>query len=399
MPVPTSGRLTVDLGQERREMIFEAGRILENGFYDAGMHGYDWEGIVNLYAPLVEEAAVGEEFTILMKMMLGEIDASHLGAWTYGSQEGLGMSHASIGLDFDPNTDGPGLLVTDVLPRGPADYPVYDIKPGDWVLAMNGENVSPRNNYWALLDDALATNVTLTVASDQEGSDSRDITIAPLRAGWESNVRFYNSEGQIRYEEWVEANRAKVDQLSGGRVGYVHIQSMSGSRLERFAREMFAENYDKDAIIIDIRWNPGGNIHEYLLDILSREQFGWSRPRDGAPVQQPTQRWGKPTVLLINERSSSDSEIFPNGFRELGLGTIIGETTLGAVIGTEEYTLIDGVSGIRLPIEGWFGLDWTNLENYGVPPDIRVVNDLNHIRDGVDDQLNYAVQYLIDELN
>jgi C-terminal processing protease CtpA/Prc len=394
--VPTFGRLTVDLVQERREMVYEAGRLLGSHFYDEHMHGYDWNEIVNLYAPLVEEAATGEEFSTLMRMMFGELDASHLNAYTAGSNEGVGSNIAEIGLEFDLSTQGPGLLVNYVLPRGPADYDESRVNVGEWVLAMNGTEVSPANNYWSLLDDAACRSTVLTVASDQDGANSREVTIIPISRWEDSDI--YPGWSTAAYEAWVEKNRAAVDELSGGRVGYVHIRFMGGSCLERFAREMFEENYDKEAVIIDIRWNGGGNIHEFLLDILSRPQFGWSRPRDMEMIQQPGQRWGKPTVLLINERSSSDSEIFPAGFRALGLGTIIGETTLGAVIGTEEYRLIDGTTGIRLPIEGWFYLNGTNLENDGVEPDIRVVNDLNHIRDGIDDQLIYAARYLLDGL-
>lgn len=392
--VPTYGRMTINLNEERREMVYEAGRLLGSHFYDEEMHGYDWEEIVDLYAPLVEEAAVGEEFTLLLNLMFGELDASHLGAWTASSSEGIGANIAEIGLEFDRNMWVPGLLVDYVLPRGPADYDESRIEVGEWVLAINGTEVSPEINYWSLLDDAVGRSTVLTVASDQNGSDLREVTIIPVPRGGDSGI--YPGWSSAAYEAWVEENRAQVEGLSDGRVGYVHIRWMGGSRLERFARELFAENYDKEAVIIDIRWNPGGNIHEYLLEILSRPQFGWSRPRDGEMVQQPGHRWGKPTVLLINERSSSDSEIFPAGFRSLGLGTIIGERTLGAVIGTEGYTLIDGQSGIRLPMEGWFSLDGSNLENDGVEPDIRVVNDLNHIRDGIDDQLIYAVEYLLD---
>jgi tricorn protease len=396
MQVPTTGRLTVDLNAERREMVYEAGRLLRDYFYDENMHGYDWDGIVNLYAPLVEEAATSEEFSTLLKMMFGELDASHLNAYGPGSNEGIGADIAEIGLEFDPTTSGPGLLVNYVLPRGPADYDESRVNIGAWVLAIDGTEVSTANNYWSLLDNAAGRSTVLTVASDQNGADSREITLIPVSRYRDAGV--YPGWSTAAYEAWVEKTRATVDELSGGRVGYVHIRSMSGGPLERFAREMFEDNFDKEAVIIDIRWNGGGNIHEFLLDILSRPQFGWSQPRDANMIQQPGERWGKPTVLLINERSASDSEIFPAGFRTLGIGTIIGETTLGAVIGTEEYDLIDGHASIRLPMEGWYDIRQENLENMGVDPDIRVVNDLNHIRDGIDDQLNYAVQYLLDGL-
>ena len=194
--------------------------------------------------------------------------------------------------------------------------------------------------------------------------------------------------------------KAHVDKLSGGKVGYIYIPSMSGGPLEDFFNELMSENADKEALIIDIRWNGGGNIHENLLNILERPQFAWSRPLRREPNPAAVAKiWGCPTVVLTNERSTSDSDIFPSGFRALGVGKIIGEATPGAVIGTDEFTLIDGSTGIRLPMEGWYNLNMTNLENNGVQPDIRVVNDLNDIRDGKDDQLDTAVKYLMDNLH
>jgi len=396
MQVPTYGRLDVDLATERYRMVNEAGRLLRSHFYDEDMHGYDWDGIVGLYAPLAMETAVGEEFELLLKMMMGELDASHLGAWTSGSREGRGYNHAELGLEFDPLTSGPGLKVTNVMPRGPADYEEIDIEAGDWVLEINGTDVSTSMNYWSLLDDMVSRTTVLTAGSEQYPDETWEISILPMQMS--RPYQFHPSWGEVAYEAWVDENRTIVEDMSDGRVGYTHIQWMGGSRLERFARELFAENLEKDAMIFDIRWNPGGNIHEYLLEILSRDQFGWSQMRDGNLLRQPAEVYEKPVVLLINERSSSDSEIFPSGFRTLELGTIIGQPTLGAVIGTEGYTLIDGVTGIRLPIEGWYAIDHTNLENYGVPPDIFVENDLNDIRDGVDSQLEYAVEYLMDQL-
>jgi len=393
--VPTSGRLTVDLNLERRQMVIEAGRLLKQHFYDEDMHGMNWDEIVNLYARFASETSVTEEFGIMLRMMFGELDASHLYGYTPTSNEGIGMSPAELGLEFDALADGPGLLVDYVLPRGPCDYNETRIEPGERILKINGIEVSTSNNYWSLLDDSVFRTTVLTVTS-QDSDETRDIEILPMPRYGSST--FHPAWSDAEYEDFVDGNREAVESGSDGKVGYVHIRWMSGSRLERFTRELFAENADKEALIIDIRWNPGGNIHEFLLDILSREQFGWSKPRSGQYTRQPGFMWQRPTVLLINERSSSDSEIFPAGFRTLNLGTIIGQPTIGAVIGTEGYTLVDGHTRMRLPMEGWYRVNRANLENDGVEPDIFIENDLNDIRDGIDSQLEYAIQYLLDEI-
>jgi len=394
--VPAYGRLTLNLADERSQMIQETGRVLENHFYDPLLHGTNWDEAIEFYEPLVEQAAVPEEFTDLMSMLFGELDASHLSCWTSGSNEGIGETNGYPGLDFDPFAEGPGLRVTKVYPRGPADYSETRIEPGEWVLEINGEPVSNSDDYWRLFDDSIARTTVLKVASDQEGTSAREVTLAPV-PWWDEDPNKL-SYWEVQYFDWVDSNRAVVEKASDGRVGYVHISGMSGEQLELFAKELFAENFDKEALIIDVRFNGGGNTHEQLMDILSRPQFAWQKPRDAEMVPQPPRRWDRPTVVLINERSFSDAEIFPAGFRALGLGTIIGETTFGGVIGTWNIALVDGVTYIRVPQNGWLTMEGQNMENLGIQPDIRVADDLNHIRDGIDDQLNAAVEFLMERL-
>jgi tricorn protease len=201
------------------------------------------------------------------------------------------------------------------------------------------------------------------------------------------------------YLDWTEQKRATVHEMTGGRVGYIHLPHMMSEPLEEFARELYSKNIDKDALIIDVRWNSGGNIHEALLDILSRPQFGWNQNRDqNERVGQPARRFDRPIVVLINERSFSDAEIFPSGIHALGLATLIGETTSGGVIGTVTIPLVDGSRMFRIPRVGWYTLEGEDMENLGIEPDIRVVNDLEHIREGVDDQLNAAIEFLLGEI-
>ena len=397
MNVPTRGRLTVDLAAERLQMITETGRVLRNNFYDPDMHGIDWEAHVEYYTPLVVETTDSEDFELLMDMLFGELDASHLGFRGGSSREGTDFERAWLGMDFDPNTTGPGLLITRVWPRGPADYEEIEIEAGEWVLKINGTDVSTSNNYHALLDDERDRTTVLEVASDRDGTDSREVV---LGAGWGfdgSPLPLYDG---AYYLDWVEEKRETVHAESDSRIGYIHLPNMMGTPLEQFTRELFSENMDREALIIDIRWNTGGNIHEALLDILSRPQFGWNQNRDMPQrIEQPTRRFDRPIVVLINERSFSDAEIFPAGIRALDLATLIGETTAGGVIGTVNIGLVDGVRSIRVPRVGWFTLEGENMENYGVEPDIRVVNELAHIREGIDDQLNAAIEFLLNEID
>ncbi|MFH1676501.1 MAG: S41 family peptidase [bacterium] len=395
--VPTYGRLTVDLTKEREQMISEAGRLLKNNFYDKDMHGIDWDRAVEYYIPFAGEATVPEEFDLLMEMMFGELDASHLGSYGGSSQEGIGYSPAFLGLDFDPSTTGPGLKVTRVWKRGPADYKDTKIVVGEWVLKINETNVSTAFDYCSLLDDAEARTTILTVAEDQKGTNSREVAIGPM--SYFEGAPYALTDGLV-YLDWVESKRAIVDEKSDNRIAYIHLPNMMGQPLELFARELFAKYSDKDALILDIRWNSGGNIHEELLDILNRPQFGWNRNRDGDErATQPSRMWDRPIVVLINERSFSDAEIFPAGIRALKLATLIGETTSGGVIGTVDLSLVNGVNSMRIPRVGWFTLEGKDLENLGIEPDIRVENSLEHVREGIDDQLNAAIDYLMKHLD
>ncbi len=394
--VPVHGRLTIDLAAERNQMIDETGRILRNHYYDPDMHNTPWDQNVDYYKPLVEDAVVREDFTLLMSMLFGELDSSHLGCWGGSSIEGTGNSPAYLGLKFNAFTEGPGLEVLKVYDRGPADYTETTIEAGEWVLEINGEPVSTSSNFWKLLDDSSSRTTTLTVAAGQYSDETRDVELAPVP--WVGAGALKLSWNEILYFDWVDGNQSVVEEGSGGRIGYEHIISMSGGPLERFTRQLFSENFEKEALIIDVRFNGGGNTHEQLLDILSRPQLGWQQGREEEMLAQPPHRWDRPIVLLINERCFSDSEIFPAGFRELGLGTIMGVTTWGGVIGTWNLTLVDGVTTIRAPRNGWFTVDGENMENLGIEPDIYVEQDMNHLNNGIDDQLLAAIEYLLDEI-
>jgi tricorn protease len=199
------------------------------------------------------------------------------------------------------------------------------------------------------------------------------------------------------YDRWVEENRDMVDSLSGDRIAYLHIRSMNRESLERFRREIRAEAPEKEALIIDVRFNGGGNIHQELIEILDSRPIVRFKPRDGIWRTQPATAFFGPKAVLINEYSFSDAELFPQAFRELGLGPLIGVPTGGGVIGTGGMTLLDG-SWLRLPSTGWETLDGQNLENYGVPPDIEVDMTPADWLQGKDPQIDAAVEHLLDQL-
>ena len=190
--------------------------------------------------------------------------------------------------------------------------------------------------------------------------------------------------------------RALVEKLSGGEVGYLHIRQMNEPSLRQFERDLAALG-TKKALIIDQRFNPGGGIDQELLEILGQRQYQYTRQRDSVEVKRPLRGFFGPKVVMENERSTSDAEVFPDGFRTLGLGKVVGVTTYGAVIGTGSYSLMDG-STIRTPGSGLWNVNGTNLENYGVPPDVYVDNTPEDFLKGRDAQIEKAVEVLKEEM-
>jgi tricorn protease len=393
------------------QMLTEGWRHLRDGFYDKGMLGVDWNEVLARYKPRVREAGTPEEFTELMREMLGELGASHLGYYTgESSREGPAEATAGFGTLFDEAFPGPGWRVSKVLLNSPADQPASKLFVDDVITKLNGAVIAGTEDRAKLLRNLAGQVVTLTVTHaaetpptpvepapvpdkslkppDMPPAGERTVQIKPAPEG---------SLGQLRYEQWVQDNRSYVYAHSGARIGYQHIQGMDGPSLEKFRRELFTESQGKSALIIDVRFNGGGGIHEQLTDMLDRRPFGYSALRDAPRAMQPEQRWEGPVVVLINPNSYSDAEIFPHIMQELGLGTLLGEPTGGNVIGTYDFPLLDG-SGFRLPGAGWWLLNGKDMEGNGAQPDVLVRFDPAAGAAGRDNQLEAAVQYLQEKL-
>lgn len=390
-PAPTRisyrGMMRVDRRAELKEAFNEAWRHLRTQFYDPKMHGVDWSAMRAKYEPLLDEIATKEDFAWLLRAMVGELNASHLGA-TPPSDPGPQLETGELGLRFDPHYAGPGLKVVDVLPKGPADQPGRHVAVGEYVLAMDGEEVVFSERLYKLLNDKVDRTVELLVGSKPTKEGAWTVKLKPISR---------TAARDLEYERWVASRRRKVAELSSGQLAYIHIRAMNRSSLERFEREIFGDAQSKRGLVLDVRFNNGGRIHDELLGILSRRPHAIEVPRDAEPSPQPFQLWNKPTVLLINEYSASDAEIFPNGFRVYGLGKIVGVQTAGGVIGTSNIRLIDGTV-FRVPRTGWYTMDGQMLENTGVQPDVTVEHTPEDNAVDNDRQLEAAVRLLLAEI-
>jgi len=288
---------------------------------------------------------------------------------------------------LEPDSSG-YYKVGHIYKKGPADHDYVRIAKGNFILAVNGKPLKTTDNYWKFFNLLTGRKFEFLVNSKPETEGAWTEKIEPLSG---------TAQSALEYEHWVNDRKAMVEKLSGGDVGYLHIKAMDQASFRKFQRDLL-DNRGKKALIIDERFNGGGGIDQELLEILNqRMRYQSWRGRDSVEVPRPVQAFFGPMCVLQNERSASDAEMFPDGFRKLGLGKLVGVPTMGAVIGTGAYRLMDG-STIRTPGSGVFTASGENLENYGVQPDVWVDNTPEDFLAGHDRQVEKAVEVLQSQL-
>jgi tricorn protease len=384
--VPFQARLTVKRDEQFAEMLEQSWRTINENFYDPNFHGANWAAVHEKYRPLVKYVAMKEDLYALISLMLGELNASHLGI--FGPPQKAEETTADLGLIFDDGYHGPGLKVAEILKRGPADRRGIKLHPGDIIWSIDYQEITDQMPLAKLLNDKVGQTVLLEVSPGPSHKKVRrrvEITAVPREA-----VRL------LTYERWVARNAKRVADLSKGRLGYIHIPSMDDVGLDRFVRALYSDNFDKDGIVLDVRYNGGGFTHDRVLNYLGGKVHTYFLQRHGgagAVLRAADRKWSKPLVLLINNRSYSDAEIFPNAFRTLGLGKLVGQPTGGMVIGTSAIQLVDG-SIFRVPRTGVYTLKGVNMERGGVVPDVVVEPNPDQLARGQDPQLDQAVEVL-----
>ena len=381
--VSFTARMTIKQSEEFAQMFAQCWRALSDNFYDTKHHNTDWAAVRAKCLPLVGHTATREDLYALVSMMLGELNASHLGI--SGKLPNPDEWTADLGLIFDDKYPGPGLKVLEVLKRGPADKRGLDIKPGDVVVSIDRVELTPAVNVSKLLNNKTNETVLVEVATNpKDAKTKRKIEIVAA-----SRTRV----SQLMYERWVQRNADSVALASGAKVGYIHIPSMDDAGLDAFVRALYSDHFDKEAIVIDVRFNGGGFTHDQVLNYLAGKEHTFFKQRDGGEglvLRASDRKWVKPMVVMTNNRSYSDAEIFPHAFRAMGLGKIVGQATGGFVIGTGSTRLIDG-SSFRLPRIGVYTNKGINMEKQGVQPDVAVEITPEEWARGLDGQLLKAV--------
>jgi tricorn protease len=376
----------VDRRAEWRQIFEESWRVMKHRFYDPAMHGKDWDAIKARYAPLLADVGSNEDVYDLANAMIGELNASHTGVRGPNTRTMPQVYQTRFpGFELEPANGR--YRISRIYRNGPADREWITLAVGDYVLAIDGQDVKAGDNYWKILSTAVNEYIPVRVAKTADGRDARTVRIAAV-----------TSLTDIKYEEWVANNRDVVERATGGRIAYLHIRAMNQPSLSRFQDEIDRFS-NREGVIIDIRYNGGGNIDQQLIDILERRPYEYWNNRNGVPTwgRRPRQAIVGPKVMMVNWRSASDAEVTPMAFRDLGLGRIVGNPTSAAVIATGSYTLINGGT-IRTPGSLVVTYDATrpnnfgiNLENYGVAPDVWVRNSPRDEMDGADRELQAAI--------
>jgi tricorn protease len=380
---------------EWRQMFRETWRLQRESFWDAGMSGVDWNAMYERYAPLAGLVASRSELSDLLWELQGELATSH--AYEKGGEYREVPSHAQgfLGVDWDDTeaADGSARWRIARILRGdpwspaatsPCNRLGTDIRPGDAVVAVNGQPVGPAGPGELLVGQA-GREVELTLLR----SDA-----APRRV----TVLAIDNEAPARYRDWVERNRAHVRAMSHGRLGYLHVPDMFSTGYAEFIRGFLGE-LDREGLVVDVRFNSGGHVSPLLLDRLSRQRTGIEHGRWTGAAPYPVESPRGPMVALINEHTGSDAEIFSHGFRTLGLGRLIGRRTWGGVIATwPRHLLVDGTVTTQPEFRYHLRDGGGMLENRGVEPDLDVDTAPRHRPHDEDSQLAVAVAHLLREL-
>jgi tricorn protease len=388
-------QMRLDRREEWRQIFNEGWRVVKYHFYDPNLHGVDWDEAKNYYEGLLPWVRTRSELNMLMTEMVGELNASHQGV--RGGDAGVKINRAPLAypgakLVFDEKSGFArfdkiyGGSKIHIRYRSPLDADYVKIQPGDYLLAINGRPLEPGENFYQHLLNKTRNKVTITTNDEPDLKGATETTFKPV-----------SYERTLQYKDWVDGNRAFVDAESENRIGYMHLQNMKATGWREF-EEKFEKYRYKDAIIIDVRYNGGGNIDERIIDYLERRPYHVTRNRNESPIERPDDGFYGEVVVLINEYSFSDAEVFPSAVKERGLGTLIGVPTLGYVIAVRQHGLIDGGS-IRKTFQGiWEMASGEMLESRGVEPDILVESPPDMELVGRDVQLERAVEHLRDRI-
>jgi tricorn protease len=387
-------QMRVEPRQEWNEMFQSAWRLERDLFFRPQMNGVDWDGVRRSYQRLLPLLGSRDDLNFLIGELIGELSNSHtyVGGGDRGGVEPR-VPTAYLGVDYGIDAKAGHYVFSRIYP-GDNTRPEYhssltepgiDVRAGDELLAIDGQNVALNRDPESFLVGKQQQTVRLTV--ERPGGKPHDVVVQPL-----------NDELMLRSRAWIDHNREVVDKASNGRIAYIYLTDMEELGMEQFIRQFYPQ-LDRQALIVDDRWNGGGEVDEIVLERIRRMLVGMSTDREAAAETVPQQLISGPKVCLINQYSASDGDLFPYFFKQYGLGPLIGMRTWGGVRGIRGYWSLLDDGYITIPEDAVYGLNshWV-IENHGVEPDMMIEDTPGQLQAGTDAQLNAAVAYLLREL-
>ncbi len=356
-------------------------------FYDENLHGVDWKMYGEAYRKFLPYIDNNRDFATLLSELLGELNASHTGGRAYGNGAPASVRAASLGAFYDENYDGDGLKVAEVLPRSPLASAKANVKSGDVITAIDGEKIKKGADYNSLLEGKAGKNTRVTIA--RKGGATDVVTIRPISAG---------DEREMLYQRWVEHNRHVVDSVSGGRVAYVHVRGMDSESFRTVYDELLGAQRNRDAVVVDTRYNGGGWLHNDIAILLSGKEYVRFNPRGRYIGSEPFSQWTKPSVMLINESNYSDAHGTPYTYKTLNLGKLVGAPVPGTMTAVWWETQVDPSLVFGIPQVTSLDTNGKPLENQQLNPDVEVYNEPADVLRGIDTQLIRATQELMSQI-
>jgi Tol biopolymer transport system component/C-terminal processing protease CtpA/Prc len=386
-PVGVRARMVLDADRERAYLFEHVWRQTLQKFHDLGMHGVDWAAMKTAHARFLPAIDNARDFAELVSEMQGELNASHTGC-RYRPTRTDGVETAALGFFPDPHHAGDGVAVGEVLEGGPLQRAGTRVRPGVVITAIDGTRIAAGADWYRLLDRKADVPVRLALSDPRGG------------ARWEEIVRpvTWSAQGRLLYQRWLRTRRATVERLSAGRIGYAHIRGMNDGAYREMYEEVFGRAVGKEAIVLDTRFNGGGNLVEALTTFLSGRQYARNATRGRQIGSEPTNRWTRPSIVVMSEGNYSDAHCFPMAYTQLGLGETVGMPVPGTCTSVWWERLQDRDLVFGIPQVSLIDMAGDVMENKHLDPDHLVEPDPAAVAAGRDQQLEKAVEVLLAKL-
>ena len=383
--IKTKGEMILKQSDERNYIFNHSWRQLRDKFYVEDLQGVDWNFYYSEYNKFLPHINNNYDFTEMLSEMLGEINASHTGSG-YRVKSPNGDRTASLGLLYDYVYSGNGIKVAHVLLGGPLDKAASKVRIGHIIEKIDGQTITEDLDFYQLLNRKQGNNVLLSMLDPSKNIRWEEV-VKPISLG---------VENQLLYNRWVETRRSEVERLSGGKLGYVHVRGMNDPSMRVVIEDALGKHLSSDALVVDTRFNGGGNLHDVLADFLNGKKYMEIIPHGQYVGHQPSSLWVKPSIVIMGESNYSDAHLFPVAYKIKGVGNTLGMPVPGTGTFVWWETQIDPTIYFGIPMGGWRPLGQPFLENNQLEPDIKVQNKPGIMASGRDQQIEEAVKSLLE---